>query len=231
MLGLQGNVAPDGPGYEDRQQRHTNKLLTNMNHLASTSRCRRGERINDPADPDGRWYRVMSGAARQCVTQTDGHRRIIDFLLAGDIFDPAWDCCWSCVEAAADGTMIAAYPRWSIEQVADSDPNVARELRDLALAAVYRLQRQILILGRATAVERVCSFLLDMAERSVDGYRDRIVLPMSRYDIADYLGLSVETVSRCLTSLRLRKAIMLLKTRELKILDRNALEEGYGEGY
>ena len=93
---------------------------------------------------------------------------------------------------------------------------------------MYRLQRQTLILGRGTALERVCSFLLDMAARSFDGYRDRIVLPMSRYDIADYLGLSVETVSRCLPSLRLRNAIILLKNRELRILNRNALEEGYG---
>jgi CRP-like cAMP-binding protein len=53
---------------------------------------------------------------------------------------------------------------------------------------------------------------------------------MSRYDIADYLGLSVETVSRCLTSLRSRKVITLLKTRELRILDRNAMEDGYGDG-
>jgi CRP-like cAMP-binding protein len=201
-----------------------------MGCLAVTVRCRRGEQINGHTDPDGHWYHVKSGAARQCVTQPDGHRRIIDFLLAGDIFDPAWDRRRSSVEAVADNTTVASYPRRSIERLAESGPRVGRDLRDLAFAAVYRLQRQILILGRGTAPERVCSFLLDMAQRSSDGREDRIVLPMSRYDIADYLGLSVETVSRCLTSLRSRKVITLLKTRELRILDRNAMEDGYGDG-
>jgi CRP/FNR family nitrogen fixation transcriptional regulator len=230
MLGSQRSVPLDSLRYERRPPRNTPDALTSMGSLAMTVRCRRGEQVNGYADPDGHWYRVMSGAARQCVTHPDGHRRIIDFLLPGDIFDPIWDCRRSSVEAVVNDTMIASYPRRSIELLAESDPRVGRDLRDLALTAVYRLQRQILILGRGTALERLCSFLLDMAQRSSDRHDDRIVLPMSRYDIADYLGLSVETVSRCLTSLRLRKVITLLKSRELRILDRNALKDGCGYG-
>ncbi|MEA2963808.1 MAG: family transcriptional regulator, nitrogen fixation regulation protein [Alphaproteobacteria bacterium] len=68
-----------------------------------------------------------------------------------------------------------------------------------------------------------------MEERSPGSQRDRITLPMSRYDIADYLALSVETVSRCLTNLRLHKAVKLLSSRDLQILDHDALEDGYGD--
>ena len=80
----------------------------------------------------------------------------------------------------------------------------------LRLPAPHRLQRQILILGRASAVGKVSAFLLDMADRlSVDD-RCRVDLPMSRYDIADYLVMSVETVSRSLTALRSHGTIALL---------------------
>jgi CRP/FNR family transcriptional regulator, nitrogen fixation regulation protein len=225
MLASQGPVGLADSFYEDTQPHEAINLLMSMNSLATTRRCRRGERINGHSALDGYWYRVVSGAVRQCVTQPDGHRRIIDLLFPGDIFDPAWNRRRSVLEAAADGTVIALYPRRSVEQLAASDPGVGRDLRRLTLAVGYRLQRQILILGRSTAMERVCSFLLNVADRSPDSHRDRIVLPVSRYDIADYLALSVETVSRCLTSLRVRKAVTLLSSRELSILDRTALED------
>jgi len=214
----------------DEEQAHDAiSLLTGQNAAPAMTRCRRGEQINRHGETDGHWYRVVAGSARQCVTQVDGHRRIIDFLLAGDIFDPAWDHNQTVVEAAADNTMVAIYQRKNLERLAEADPRIGRELRDLALATACRFQRQILILGRCTALERVCAFLLDMEGRSSGGHRDRIVLPMSRYDIADYLALSVETVSRCLTTLRLRKAVKLVSSRDLHIVDRDALEEGYGD--
>jgi CRP-like cAMP-binding protein len=200
-----------------------------MNSLATKTRCRRGQRVNSYPDREGHWYRVVSGAARQCVMQADGHRRIIAFLLPGDFFGPEVDCRRSVVEAAVDGTVIASCPRPAIERLAKSDPGIAEELRDLLLASVHRLQRQILLLGHGPALERVCSFLLGMVERSHDGQGDRVVLPMSRYDIADNLVLSVETVSRCLTALQRRNAIMLVGSRELKILSRRALDVGDDE--
>ena len=86
----------------------------------------------------------------------------------------------------------------------------------------------MLILGRATAQEKVGSFLIEMAER-LSGATDAVALPMSRYDIADYLALSVETVSRALTDLRHRKAIVLTGAHHVKILDRGALENGFND--
>jgi hypothetical protein len=87
------------------------------------------------------------------------------------------------------------------------------------------LQIQILTLGRTTAEAKVGCFLLRMAERLSTDPTDALLLPISREDIADYLALSVETVSRSLTQLKRRGVIRLLDTRRIRIVDREALEE------
>src|SRR5260221_2442636 len=110
--------------------------------------------------------------------------------------------------------------------LAEADPQLSREIRQVMFEALSRLQAQLMILGRITATEKVSSFLLTMAERLSDQTLDRVDLPISRYDIADYLGLSVETVSRSLTSLKNRGLIALSGPRSVRIIDRDALEEG-----
>ena len=77
--------------------------------------------------------------------------------------------------------------------LAEADPQLSREIRQVMFEALSRLQTQLMILGRITATEKVSSFLLTMAERLSDQTLDRVDLPISRYDIADYLGLSIET--------------------------------------
>ena len=89
-----------------------------------------------------------------------------------------------------------------------------------------RLHALILNLGRTTAEEKVGHFLVKMADRLAGGPADKLVLPMSREDIADYLALSVETVSRSLTQLKRRGVIRLIGTREIRILDRSAFAKG-----
>ncbi|HJZ14747.1 MAG TPA: helix-turn-helix domain-containing protein, partial [Stellaceae bacterium] len=121
-------------------------------------------------------------------------------------------------------------PRPRIEILAESDPKIARELREIAFAALSRMQTQLLILGRITASEKVGSFILEMAARLSEGESDQIALPVSRYDIADYLGISVETVSRALSDLKQRGAIRLSGTRTVSIIHRDLLEEGERDG-
>jgi CRP/FNR family nitrogen fixation transcriptional regulator len=88
------------------------------------------------------------------------------------------------------------------------------------------MQTQLLILGRITALEKVGSFILEMAARLSNGDSERVALPVSRYDIADYLGVSVETVSRALSDLKQRGVIKLLGTRTVSIVHRDVLKEG-----
>jgi CRP/FNR family nitrogen fixation transcriptional regulator len=127
------------------------------------------------------------------------------------------------VEAIIEGTVIARYPRSRLEALAQSDPRIARELREAACQAMSRLHVLILNLGRTTAEEKVGYFLVKIGERLSGGPATEIILPISREEIADYLALSVETVSRALTQLKRRGVIRLTGARQIRILDRNSL--------
>jgi CRP-like cAMP-binding protein len=198
-----------------------------MEMLAAITSYRRGAEIYRADDPSDHWYIVVSGIARKSAQLADGQRVIVDFLLPGDFFGfTLREEHHFVVEAVAAGTVVASYPRRLIERLADSNPEVGRRIRELTFDATSRLQSRLLILRRTTAVKKVGSFLLEMAERSHDGNEEALSLPMSRYDIADYLTLSVETVSRALTNLRERGAIRLSGTRRINIIDRDALESG-----
>lgn len=196
--------------------------LATLDALASVSQYRRGQEICGEGRSAERWYYVVEGAARRCVARRDGRRQIVDLLLPGNFFGfTLGDTYDFTIEAARRGTVVASYPRRRVEALADSDPSLARELRQLAFAAMSRLQEQLLIMGRTTAVEKVGSFILDMAARLPDSRGEKVVLPVSRYDIADYLAVSVETVSRSLTHLKHRGVIGLSGTRMVRIIDRD----------
>jgi CRP/FNR family transcriptional regulator, nitrogen fixation regulation protein len=202
-----------------------------MEALMTLRRCRRSEAIYSREDPVDYWYRVAWGMARKSTLLSDGHRRLVDFLLPGNYFGISaagrrrnFD-----VEAVIEGTTVACFPRRRLEALADSDPEVGRFIRQVTFEALQRLQARILILGRTTAPEKVRAFLVEMGQRSREGGRGAVVLPMSRYDIADYLALSVETVSRALTRLKVRSAIVVADKHHLTIAG-DALEEAADPG-
>jgi CRP/FNR family transcriptional regulator, nitrogen fixation regulation protein len=198
-----------------------------LDSLAVQMKCVRGQEIYKEDSPVESWYRIVSGVARRFSTRADGRRQIVDLLLPGDIFGfGARGKHHFAVEAIADSTVVARYPRSRLEALADSDGRIARELRDASCEAMARLQALILNLGETTAEEKVGHFLVRMAQRLGCVPADRLVLPLSREDIADYLALSVETVSRSLTQLRRRGVIRMTGTRQITILDRNALAKG-----
>ncbi|HEX9464090.1 MAG TPA: helix-turn-helix domain-containing protein [Alphaproteobacteria bacterium] len=194
-----------------------------MEGLAVSRVCGRGDQIYGREDPVDCWYRIVSGMARKSTIFPDGRRRIVDFLLPDDFFGfSAREQRYFDVEAVSDGTVVAAYSRRAVEELAETEPEVGRLLRNLAFESISRLQARILILGRVTAVRKVGAFLLEMAARSSRPDLP-LVLTMSRYDIADYLALSVETVSRAITHLQGRGCIALLGKHEIKLLDRDGL--------
>jgi CRP-like cAMP-binding protein len=171
------------------------------------------------------WYRLIKGAARKCAFSLDGARQIVDFLRPGDLFGfGTGDLHPFSVEALVTGTLVARYPRAAAERLADFDPQVARQVRELVFESTARIQARIVILGRTSAIEKVSLFLLEMADSFCARSTCAVILPMSRYDIADYLAMSVETVSRALTTLRSRGLIHFGGVRSIQIRDRAALE-------
>jgi CRP-like cAMP-binding protein len=201
-------------------------VLPTLDDLAIESKYRAGEIIYHQHDPAEYWYKVLSGAARKTALMLDGRRHIVMFMLPGDLFGYGdHERHRFSVEAICDGTRIARYPRRRVEALADSDVAVGRVVRDAAFGAIAGLQDRMVLLGRSSALERVGAFLLETAER-LAADNSTVQLPMSRYDIADYLGLSVETVSRAVTSLRERGAIAMNGSRHIEIRDKKALTFG-----
>ena len=195
--------------------------------LASISRCAAGQQICRQGEPADRWFWIIAGSARRSMIRPDGRRQIIDLLLPGDCFGftngGEYD---DSVDAIARETYIARCIRRDAEAVAETNPQLAGEIREATFETLWRLQSQLLIVGRVTAFEKVGAFLIEMATRLSSRPDDRVVLPISRYDIADYLGLSVETVSRSLTHFKQQGVIKLFGPRSVWIVDREALECG-----
>jgi CRP/FNR family transcriptional regulator, nitrogen fixation regulation protein len=165
-------------------------------------------------------YRVLKGSVRTYKVLRDGRRHIAAFYLPGDVFGfEAGDRHTLSAEAIADCQLLVLH-RAAVAALAARDSSVAGQLWAMTVAELHRAQDQVVLVVR-TAQERVAGFLLEMSKRSRNS--DHINLPMSRQDIADYLGLTIETVSRALTQFKDAKAITLPTSRHIVLRDREAL--------
>lgn len=167
-------------------------------------------------------YVVLSGAVRICKLLGDGRRQIETFCLAGDVF--GWETAPKhrfSAEAVSECKVIRVKKSILFARAAD-DAELSHALWALTAAELSRTQNHLLVLGRKTAQERVATFLLDMASRagtSQGAVGVEVTLPMSRQDIADFLGLTIETVSRTLTHLEEAAAIALPSSRRVVLRD------------
>jgi CRP/FNR family nitrogen fixation transcriptional regulator len=162
-------------------------------------------------------YKVDFGAIRIYRLLADGRRQISAFHLAGEIFGFEADDTHHFFAEAICATGIRGLRAISRQN------EFASELLPIALQGLVRAQEHLLVLGRQNAVERVAAFLTDMSERQ--GGLHRVELPMSRMDIADYLGLTIETVSRVFTKLRQEGFIRLHGLRSVEIVRWQTLQE------
>jgi CRP-like cAMP-binding protein len=155
------------------------------------------------------YFKVVSGVVRLCKVTEDGRRQIAAFLVAGDFF--GWtvqDHHSYSAEVVTDVTAIK-YSRRRVEDVVRSDPAVGRRVLGLLTNQLASAHDHLLLLGRMTAAERLSAFLLDLTKRrgATPGDATTIELPMNRRDIADYLGLTIETVSRTMSAMK-RKGLL-----------------------
>ncbi len=166
-------------------------------------------------------YKVIHGAVRITKLMADGRRIITGFHLPGEFFAlESGSVHRFSAEAVAESTLLAI-PRKAIVAKASQDGALSSQLWTMAGASLDRAQEHMLLLGRKNAVERVATFLLDMAART--GTDIDMPLPMSRQDIADFLGLTIETVSRTLTQLERDGDIALSGARKVTLTNRKRL--------
>ena len=197
--------------------------LSALDRIGKAMSLARGETLFYEGDDALYCFKVISGALRSCRVLADGRRHIAEFFLPGDFIAPSAEDAYHFTAEAVTETKLMRYPRHSVEQMTEAQPRLNRCLLDLLGRSLSAAQRQMLLLGRKNAVERMASFLLMMAGRASDG--ECVSLPMTRSDIADHLGLTTETVSRIFGQLRSRRVIQLKGASEVAVKDIDALEE------
>lgn len=179
-------------------------------------------------------YRVLSGTVRLYRLLADGRRHIAAFAGPGTFF--AWDdeARYGLAAETVTETVVVRYPRARLDALVAARPEMAARLLALARKGLEAARTHALLLGRKTAVERLASFLVDQAEGRAPNADGTIVvaLPMNRADIADHLGLTVETVSRCFSRLCRERLVALDGQRHCRLLRADrllALAEGAAE--
>jgi CRP/FNR family transcriptional regulator, nitrogen fixation regulation protein len=165
-------------------------------------------------------YKVVSGAIRTYKILNDGRRQVSGFYLAGDIFGLQYADEHTFSAEAITDTKVLVVKRGALISLAGRDASVGKELLNLTSRELRRMQDRVLLLVKS-AQERVASFLLEMAERACAN--NIVELPMSRQDIADYLGLTIETVSRTLTCRETSCTIEVPSSRRIVLRNRTAL--------
>ncbi len=203
-----------------------------LDEIGATVSYLRGKTVIEEGNPADYVYKVVAGALRKVRLLPDGRRHITSFLMPGDFFGFGEGREYShSVEAVADVTLVR-YARRGFETLLEQDPRAGRHFLGLVCRALSATQDQLLLLGRKSALERMATFLLAMADKAAErsgapGSSDggELDLPMNRSDVADYLGLTIETVSRLITRLRALHIIDAPDAHRILILKRDALED------
>ena len=180
----------------------------------------RNEEIYAQDEPVELLYRVLRGVVRTSRLTADGRRQVGDFYYPGDLFglEPGPDHRFA-AEALEDCEIVAV--RRSTVRAAAGDAELDRAILEAQRVEMERLQDHVVMLGRKSARERVASFLMSIAQRGEDDHAD---LAMGRQDMADYLGLTIETVSRMLTQLQGEAIVEFPSSRRFQIRKWTALE-------
>ena len=188
--------------------------------MGAQMRFARNIEIYGEDEPAEYLYQVISGAVRTYRTLDDGRRQIGAFYLPGDVFGvEAGEVHLSSAEAICDAQVLVI-KRSAVMARAEHERDLAKQLWTLTVRELQRVQKHSLVLIKS-AEERVAGFLLEMAGRGSNP--GAIELPMSRQDIADYLGLTIETVSRTFTQLAQSGTIALESSRRVVFRNRAAL--------
>jgi len=152
----------------------------------------------------------------------DGRRQVTDFYRPGDFFGLDGQGAHGFAAEAVAASVVMSYPRAQLDRIAETRPAVQKLLMAMLCKGLRTTQNHLVMLGRQTAQERLAWFLLSIMARSDDD--TDLHLPMSRLDIADYLGVTIETVSRTLSQFKKYGLISVLGTHQVSLIDVEALE-------
>ena len=202
--------------------------LEEFRNLGWTLKLAPGQALFHEGDPATRVFTLTKGSLKLYKLLADGRRQVTGFLHPGDFLGISVDDEHAFSAEALEPSQLCWFPRARFDDFVEDQPRMERELYRMAAHELAAAQQQFVLLGRKTASERLASFLLLLADRTsaADGKKSLVVrLPMSRSDIADYLGLTKETVSRVISALKRDRIIRLESLEMICILDRGGLEQ------
>jgi len=191
--------------------------LRALQQIGTKVRFARNMTIFNEGDDASFSYKIISGAVRLCKHTANGRRQIADFLLAGDYFGFLQFGTYNFTAEAVSDLVVMCYPQRQVEHLSQTMPSMGRRLLVLLSRRLATMQDHLVMLGRQAARERVASFLLKLAERSGAEEGEAFDVPMSRQDIADYLGLTIETVCRGLSELKRSGLIAIPNVHQIVI--------------
>jgi CRP-like cAMP-binding protein len=205
-----------------------------LRHVGIKTRVSRNETIFNEGDRAEYAYKLVSGAVRLCKHMADGRRQIAEFLLPGDFFGFLQLGFYSFTAEAISDVGMICYTQRQVEQISNSTPESRARLLVLLSQRLVGMQDHLMMLGRQNAKERIAHFLLLLADRLHTEEDTPLALPMRRRDIADYLGLRIETVSRVLSDLKRAGTIGIPRLNQVVLKDIESLRtiaEGDDEIY
>jgi CRP/FNR family transcriptional regulator, anaerobic regulatory protein len=197
--------------------------------LASTAtvmEARPGQSFIEEGEPANSFFNVTRGMVKLFKLLPDGRRQITGFVGVGHFLGLAVSDTYAFSAEAIDHVRYCRFSRVRLRHLLDDFPLMEKRLLEVASNELVAAQEQMLLLGRKTARERLASFLIMQSRQGLACHhpRARFALPMTRGDIADYLGLTIETVSRTLTKLRTEGMIDIPSPTEVAVRNRSALE-------
>ena len=191
-----------------------------------------GRMLFGEGDPVRHAYIVVAGILRLVRLLSDGRRQITGFGLAGDFVGLSAEGAHPCGAETVDSVELCQFPIRRLHELFTSFPEMEHRLLAMRSAELVAAHERMVLLGRKTPVEKIATFLLEVSARQKARGRppSPVILPMTRSDIADYLGLTVETVSRCFTRLKTERSIALPEPTSVTLLERDRLQRlAYGD--
>jgi len=202
--------------------------LSQLSGMAVGRRTAAGRMLFEEGDPADDVFTITAGMVKLYKLMSDGRRQIVGFLVPGDFLGLAFGRTYVYSAEAVVATTTCRFGRGQFLALLDACPTLEKEILARTATELAAAQEQMLLLGRKTARERVASFVLALARRRKIGQGQPFELLMSRADIADYLGLTVETVSRTLGLLGKEQLIQLVDAHAVLIRHPAALEQVAG---
>ncbi|MEH6631848.1 MAG: cyclic nucleotide-binding domain-containing protein [Halopseudomonas aestusnigri] len=205
--------------------------LKQLSAISSSVEIGKGVTIINEQDPANYLFNVTAGSVKLYKLLPDGRRQMTGFLFPGDFLGIAMNDCYAYSAESLEDTRLCRFSRTKLEELLKILPHLENRLLNMVSNELVLAQDQMLLLGRKTAKEKVCSFLLSLSKRtqSKTDHAQNISLPMGRSDIGDYLGLTTETVSRTLTNLKKAGIISIPATGVLEITNMQELTD-FAEG-